>query len=603
MLPRHSSLTHRMLPTSLRFFLASLLLVLAPMGHLVAGEQVFRHDYRDFGDTFVEIQSVFGTVARQGSLPYRITIRNQSGRPRVWTVTMSEGNQGRPLTTKATHRIEVENGAEVVREVTLPFAPAFLAYDYRNLDIEVSASGIPSESRTTSDQTPQNFPMIGMSKALAERSLTRLDAEVRNANSSNPYFAKLFEPEHLPVEWIGYTGLDLLLLDEPAWNGLTSAQRQALVAWIRLGGRLDLYSESGIDPSSLDLPLEAPKGRDLPATLSLGRIYFRTWDGREVPDSHLAFYRDAPQAAEALNNEFQQNWDLQSGFGIKKFNPTLVFLLLLAFAILVAPVNLFYLAKPGRRHRLFITTPIISIVTCLLIVFLIFFIDGVGGKGHRVVLADLQTGRGENRLYLTQEQISRTGVMLTSGFETERPFEINPVNLPPSHFNPLSQYGRRFATFEINGGSYDGEFFRSRSEQAFALRAAEPGRARIEAAGEEGGTPVLVSNLSQEIIAFLYRDPKGELWSSPAGTVAAPGQRIPLERAKSRVLPEWMKETIALFSKSRQDQIRALSEPNRFFAQVRDPDAFALPTHPSLRWEKTSLLLTGTPSGEIAPAP
>jgi hypothetical protein len=591
-----------MLPIPIRYLLAALL-ALVPASPAVAGEQVFRHDYRDYGDTFVEIQSVFGVAARQGSLPYRITIRNQSGRPRVWTVTMSEGNQGRPLTTKATHRIEVENGAEVVREVTLPFAPAFLAYDYRNLDIEVSASGLPTETRTASEQTPQDFPLIGMSKALAERSLTRLDAEVRNANSSNPYFAKLFEPEHLPVEWIGYTGLDLLLLDEPAWKGLTSAQRQALVAWIRLGGRLDLYSESEIDLASLDLPLEAPKGRDLPATLSLGRIYFRTWDGREVPNSHLAFYREAPQVAEALNTEFQQNWDLQSGFGIKKFNPTLVFLLLLAFAILVAPVNLFYLAKPGRRHRLFITTPIISIVTCLLIVFLIFFIDGVGGKGHRVVLADLQTGKGETRLYLTQEQISRTGVMLTSGFETARPFEINPVNLPPSHFNPLSQYGRRFATFEINGGSYDGEFFRSRSEQAFSLRAAEPGRARIEAAGEEGGTPILVSNLSQEIVAFLYRDPKGELWTSPTGTVVAPGQRIPLERAKSRVLPDWMKETIALFSKSRQNQIRALTEPHRFFAQVRDPDAFALPTHPSLRWEKTALLLTGTPSGEIAPAP
>ena len=602
MLLCHPSLNRHMLPLPLRCFLAALLAML-PAGSVVAGEQVFRHDYLEHSDTFVEIETLFGSVAKQGSLPYRITIRNQSGRPRVWTVTMSEGNQGRPLTTKATHRIEVENGAEVIREVTLPFSPAFLAYDYRNLTIEVSSPGLPSESRQTGEQTPQDFPLIGMSKALAERSLTRLDGEVRNANSSNPYFAKLFEPEHLPVEWVGYTGLDLILLDEPAWKRLTSAQRQALVSWIRLGGRLDLYSESEIDPASLDLPIAAAKGRDLPATLSLGRIYFRIWDGREVPDSHLAFYREAHQAADALNNEFQQNWDLQSGFGIKKFNPTLVFLLLLAFAILVAPVNLFYLAKPGRRHRLFITTPIISIVTCVLIVLLILLIDGVGGKGHRVVLADLQPGKDENRLYLTQEQISRTGVMLTSGFETDRPFEINPVNLPPSQFNPLSQYGRRSATYEINGGRYEGEFFRSRSEQAFSLRTAEPGRARIEAVGEEGGTPVLVSNLSQEIVAFLYRDPEGELWISPAGTVVAPGQRIPLERAESQASPDWMKETIALFSKSRQDQIRALTEPHRFFAQVRDPDAFALPTHPSLRWEKTALLLTGTPSGEITPAP
>lgn len=570
---------------------------------LQGGEQVFRHEYREHSDTFVEVQSVFGPVGRQGSLPYRITIRNHSGKPRVWTVTLAEGNTGRPLSTKSVHRIEVENGTEVVREVMLPFAPAFLTYGYRNLEIEVSAPGLPTESRQTGEQTPEHFPMIGMSQALAERSLTRLDNEVRNVNSSNPYFAKLFEPGHLPVDWIGYSGLDILLLDDAAWRGLTSAQRQALVAWIRLGGRLDLYSETTLDPANLGLPIAPPQGKDLPATLSLGRIYFRNWDGREVPNSHLAFYRDAARTSSILDEEFRDNWELQSGFGGKKFNPTLIFLLLLAFAILVAPVNLFYLAKPGRRHRLFITTPIISVVTCLLIVLLILFIDGVGGKGHRVVLADLQPGPGETRVYVTQEQISRTGVMVNSGFESDRPFEINPVNLPPSHFNPLSQSGRRSATFEFTGGRHEGEFFLSRSEQGFSLRSAEPGRARIEANGLENGTPVLISNLSQEITAFLYRDRQGKLWSSPGGTPVAPGQRIPLEPATTSSWPDWMKESVDLFSKSRQAQIRGLTEPHRFFAQVRDPAAFALPTHPSLRWEKTALLLTGTPSGEITPAP
>lgn len=577
--------------------------ILLPGTGSFAGEQVFRHDYREHPGTFVEIQSVFGAAAKQGSLPYRITIRNQSGKSRVWTVAMSEGNHGRPLTTRTTHRIEVEDGSEVVREVTLPFAPAFLAYDYRSLNVEVSAPGLPAESRQTGEQTPQTRPLIGISKALAQRSLTRLDQEVRDENSSNPYFAKLFEPGHLPSDWLGYTGLDLLMLDEPAWRSLAAAQRQALVAWIRLGGRLDLFSESAIDPSSLGLPLDPPARPGSHATLSLGRIYFRTWDGDELPGSLLAAYRDAPQVSEALNADFQKDWELQKRFGTKHFNPTLVFFLLLAFAILVAPVNLFYLAKPGRRHRLFITTPLISVATCVLIVLLILFIDGIGGKGRRVVLADLQPAPGETRVYLSQEQISRTGVMVTSGFETGRPYDLSPVNLLPSHFNPLSQYGRRFATFEINGGRFEGEFFRSRSEQAFAVRAAEPARARIESAGEENGVPVLVSNLAQEITAFHFRDARGDLWTSPAGSAIAPGQRIPLERARSQAHPGWLGEAIDLFSKSRKEQILALSGPNRFFAQVRDPDAFALPTHPSLRWEETTLLLTGTPSGAVAPAP
>lgn len=578
---------------------AALLLPLAARG----GDQVFRHDYPGHPDTFVEIQSVFGAVSKQGSLPYRITIRNHSGRTRVWTARLSEGNYGRRLNTSASFAIEVENGAEVAREVALPFAPSFLAYDYRNLDITVSASGLPTETRNFGEQTPQSFPMLAMSKALARRSLARLDDLVKTENTGNPHFAKPFDPAQLPSDWIGYTGLDALLLDEPAWKALASAQRQALVAWIRLGGRLDLYGEKEIDPASLDLPLSDPGGRDPGWSLSLGRIHFHTWDGREVPENHLAFFRNLPQASAELDQEFGRGWKLLTEFGTKEFNPLLVFLLLLVFAILVAPVNLFYLAKPGRRHRLFVTTPIISVSTCLLIILIIFFIDGVGGNGRRVVLADLEPGENENRLYVTQEQISRTGVMVTPGFAPGRNYDVNPVNLPASQFNPFSQHGERTSTFERSDGRYGGEFFRSRSEQAFSLRAAEPGRARIEYRGEEGGEPVLVSNLAQEILDFHYRDAKGGNWIMPAGGVVGPGQRVPLVKSAQAQWPAWIEETVSRFSQSRQARIRALRDPRRFFARLRDPDAFALPTHPGIRWQKTELLLTGTPAGSAPASP
>lgn len=578
---------------------AALLLPLAAR----AGDQVFRHDYPGHPDTFVEIQSVFGAVSKQGSLPYRITIRNHSGRTRAWAVRFAEGNYGRRLNTSAFFAIEVENGAQVVREVALPFAPAFLANDYRNLEITVSAPGLATETRNFGEQTPKSFPMLAMSKALAQRSLSRLDDLVKTENTGNPYFAKPFDPAQLPSDWMGYTGLDAVLLDEPAWKALTSAQRQALVAWIRVGGRLDLHGEKEIDPASLGLPISNPGEEAAGWGLSLGRIQFHIWDGREVPENHLAFFRKIPQASEALDQDFGRGWKLLSEFGTKEFNPLLVFLLLLVFAILVAPVNLFYLAKPGRRHLLFVTTPIISVSTCLLIILIIFFIDGVGGNGRRVVLADLQPGENENRLYVTQEQISRTGVMVTPGFAPGRSYDVNPVNLPASQFNPFSQHGERTSTFERSDGRYGGEFFRSRSEQAFSLRAAEPGRARIEHRGEEGGEPVLVSNLAQEILDFHYRDAKGGHWVAPAGSVVGPGQRIPLEKSDQARWPGWIEETVSRFSQTRQSRIRALRDPHRFFARLRDPDAFALPTHPGIRWKETHLLLTGTPAGSAPASP
>lgn len=582
--------------------LTALCAILFTASFLSAGEQIFRHDYADYPDTFVEIQSVFGAVSKQGSLPYRITIRNNSGKTRRWNIHLSEGNYGRRLNTASSFAIEVENGDQVVREVTLSFAPAFLAYDYRSIDAAVSASGLPGETRNFGEQTPQNFPILAMSKPLAQRSLARLDDLVKTENSGNPYFAKPFDPEQLPSDWLGYTGLDGLILDEPSWKALTSAQRQALVAWIRLGGRLDLYGEKEIAPASLDLPLSEPGSKNQGWGLSLGRIHFHTWDGREVPENHLSLFRAIPQASESLDQDYGRGWGLFTEFGTKEFNPLLVFILLLVFAILVAPVNLFYLAKPGQRHRLFVTTPIISVSTCLLIIVMIFFIDGIGGSGRRVVLADLQAGENENRLYVIQEQISRTGVMVNPGFAPGRIYDLNPVNLPASQFNPFSQYGERSSTYEITAGRYGGQFFRSRSEQAFSLRTAEPERARIDYQGEEDGKPVLISNLGQEILDFHYRDAKGGTWAVATGTLVGPGQRIPLVKSEKAQWPEWIQSSLSHFSQTRQNRIRSMQDQHRFFARVRDPDAMALPTHSGIRWKETDLLLTGTPAGAIPAA-
>jgi len=588
------------------------LLFAASLSTAAGQESIYKKNYPNAGDTFVEVESVFGNVARQGTLPYRVTIRNNSGKDRVWTVRLNEGNTGRSLATGATYRIPVENGAEVRRDITLSFAPAFLAYDYRNLSVTVGATGFAAETRNHGEQTNQSFPSLAISKPLAQRSLSRLDDSLRKSNSSNQSFAKAFEVSYLPTEWDGYSGLDGLLIDLDSWLSLSLVQRQAILAWVRLGGMVDVYAEAGVTLSGLKLPVIAADPAATEVPLSLGSIRLRQWDGEELPDDLINQYRPLPQLSSTLESDFDSNseWPLKKLFGSREFNPVFVFILLFVFAILVAPVNLFYFARAGRRHRLFITTPIISVVTCLLVIVVILFTDGIGGRGMRAVLADLQPSRDEMRLYLTQEQISRTGVMVNTGFSSDLIDDLNPVNLPGSNFNPFSSNSNRSTSYEIAGDDFSGGFFPSRAEQGFALRSAEPTRSRIEltAPADESAPPRLISNLPQAITGFYYLDHRGRAWSSPAGKVIGPGQEIPLELAGNRKWPEWLEEDADFFSKGQRSRIRRLnSEPNRFFARVTGAEALALATHPRIRWEKTVVLLTGSPAASqaaaAAPAP
>ncbi|MEM7699887.1 MAG: hypothetical protein AAF236_15940 [Verrucomicrobiota bacterium] len=553
------------------------------------------HNYRKHEDSSFRIDSVYGIAFNQGTVPLNLTIRNNTGKPRTWIVTLRE-DAGYQLSTRTSFRLEVEEGAEVKREILMPLSPDFASSTYRSISISAIAAGLEPIDRSVSTGTNSDFPMIALSKRLAQRSLSRLDEEVENRSSSNERFGMPFEPADLSENWIAYTALDFLMLDLASWKELSIAQRQAIVEWVRLGGQLEVYAENrNTTLESLDLAsLTALTSEDLKKrNHGLGRIEIRYWNGSELGNDVINLYSKRRARSERLASDFENNWKLAEEFGIAKFNPTFVFLLLLAFAILVAPVNLFYFAKAGKRHRLFVTTPIISLSACLLILLFILVKDGIGGKGIRATFADLQAHPDEMRLYSLQEQFSRTGVMLDPGFESEAPIDLQPVQRPSGRFNSLS--GSERNVYQVQGVTYAGDFFRSRSEQGFVARQSRPTRARIDFSPSEDGTePVLTSNFGEALGDFFFRDHAGKVWRSLPNTQTAPGARISLESAKVEDLKDWLKGQTELFSGSHGRKIKSLANQNgRFFTLLERGEGVVIETHRSVKWDDHVILLSG----------
>ncbi|MAS92804.1 MAG: hypothetical protein CMO55_06360 [Verrucomicrobiales bacterium] len=565
-----------------------------------AQEEILKFSPKNTRDTFVRVQSIFGKAARDGAVPFQISIRNNTGRDRTWTFRFQEGNSSRRLSTVSTYQFEVPNGTEVRHEVTARMAPSFAAYTYRNLTLSVSSPGLESMSRNYSQSTNADFPTLGMSKKLARSSLTRLSDELKKINSSNQTFAHDVDVDALPSDWLGYTCLDAILLDEEDWTLVSQAQRQAILAWVRLGGRLDIFSENASDLSEFGIPLARPSATS-ETDLSLGSVHLQKWNGSVIPTKFISTYQAIDSRDSYLENQFGKAWDLYKGAKTIAFNPVLIFALLTIFAVLVAPVNLFYFAGKGKRHRLFLTTPIISISACILIVILILFKDGIGGHGSRVVLADFQPSPGEMRAYITQEQFSSTGVMISPGFSTKEELDISPVNLPASPFNPLSSRSRRATQYLFVNDSFDGRFFPSRSEQAFSIRSAVPTRARIELTkqptGDTAAPPELVSNLPISITNLVYRDETGTLWKTAEALKVASGNTIPLEAAVESETKTWLESQSEGFSDSMKDQILELLLQNeRFICFPSGDSSLPLETHKSIRWDDKVVVITGTVS-------
>ncbi|MCB1087772.1 MAG: hypothetical protein KDM63_12050, partial [Verrucomicrobiae bacterium] len=301
--------------------------------------------------------------------------------------------------------------------------------------------------------------------------------------------------------------------------------------------------------------------------------------------------------AKDFAEDFRSNWPLHQLFGTKSFNPLLVVLLLIAFGVIVGPVNLFVLAKPGRRHRLFITTPIISLVASLLIMLLILFSDGIGGSGRRLVLAELQPGASEKRLYVTQEQISRTGVMIGTAFEMAEPVFLSPVILPPSEWNRMNASKHPIAAYSLTGNVFRGDWYQSRSEQGHFLQTVQPTRSRVElqAASPDGKqAPKLFSSLEFPVDELFYRDELGMVWKSTNTGAIVGGQPIPLAPADFKDLEKWWREQISPLSDGTRKRASALWKSNgSFFAISHDSHAGFIDTLGSIRWKNDASVIHG----------
>ena len=285
--------------------------------------------------------------------------------------------------------------------------------------------------------------------------------------------------------------------------------------------------------------------------------------------------------------------------GEKDFAAWQVGLILFIFGIVVGPVNLFYFAKAGKRHRLFYTTPLISIAAAALLLVVIFFQDGTGGQGHRASAVYLD-GAG-NAAFVHQFQVSRTGVLFGGSFEMDETAVVNMAVLPASRWNRLrsndnESYGYRYRqsseaqSFTVSGNSYAGDWFQSRTEQGQIIDAVISTRGRLELKSGSA-TPVITSTLTARLERVFHVDAAGKYWASP-GPVTT-GATIALAEATQGDFTAWRTEAVAMLPEKLRLRLAADEVRNFFYASSTAPGAGMVDTLESIRWESDHVFLYG----------
>lgn len=590
----------------LLILLASLV---APLG---AQEVLFNHVPDPKSKTKVEAVALFNRPAPGGFLPVRVTVNNpseQEGRITLSTESSdgSYGGQGSELTSSFDLTIPAERTS--VHDLLVP-CTTLLNYRYGgNLSVNVRLSGsyggaVGSVQTTYRD----NQPAVLLSEPLYTPNASTLDSHMGSTSGGGHYrgsetFAGKFDARSLPEDWRAYSGYDGIAMTDTDWGNASPGARTAILRWNRLGGELILYTlSSSSDLATLGIAAEGKGKRS--ADRSFGRVTLvpigidLKLDAAPTVDRFHNQSRMTPVNA-AIRSDFSSGWQTQAAFGEQTYNYGLFILILVGFGVLVGPVNLFVFAKSGRRHRLFITTPLIALGTSLLLIALIILIDGFGGRGIRTVLMEVRPDDGENSAYVLQEQVSRTGVLLGGGFTVTEPAVVTSVPLAASQWSRLTdsndgggmRYEEKFADGKLE---VDGDWFQSRSEQGHFVRAIVPTRGRIESRGESG-TPSFLSTFDFPIATLYYRDHANGWWKAEN---VVPGKAFTCTPTKPEEVMAFVTETSGqLAERSRRvfglkKDIASLHDrPGHFIAATEN--APAIDTLKGIDWTKTRTFITG----------
>jgi hypothetical protein len=215
--------------------------------------------------------------------------------------------------------------------------------------------------------------------------------------------------------------------------------------------------------------------------------------------------------------------------------------------------------------------------------------EGFGGSGERFeVLLNLPQLR---KSVVWQEQASRTGVLASNAFVPSEPSLILPIGLrdsPGSYL--LSERGK---TYLLDGATWSGDWFRSRTTQAQLISAVLPTRADVQIVTSHDAAPTAVSTFDQEMAEFWYFDREGISWKAEN---LRPGEKQALKRTEQQAFEAWWRAALKPAGPITRGHAETYAKDKRgkFFASTKAPRFIT--SLATIRWKDSGGLIFGQAS-------
>lgn len=438
----------------------------------------------------ITVEAVCPWEDHHGYSPVVVTVSSD----RDATITLT----ARTMTAEGTANVTVPAGGIVRRTVLVPTNGSRWIY-FQQLDWRGGGLGGNAGVTSRNQHNELALALIDPAESLRLKDLTESLRRLPGAVSENQI--QRFAPTLLPDRWQGYPAWLTVLLTPAGEAQLTGEQRAALTRWSQIGGGLAVTSAAQLkgwrDQGAAPI-LADPAGE-------LRALAERIKDSREVV-----------------------NWTPSSAPvpGTERVPVTAFVVVAIGFALLVGPVNLWWVRRRNARHLFLVTTPVISLATCVALILVSVLSDGVSVRRNAVqtVLID----------HAHQRAVSWTGLTCFAAFSQSSltlDAEAKAVAADPDGYNDSGRRGRpdhgeRLALDWRAGQVLSGAVVPARINRQLVVIEPRPERRRLLITPQAGGWTV-TNGLDVDVVALTWRDEAGAIWScGPIGN----GQAQPLAR-------------------------------------------------------------------------
>lgn len=479
----------------------------------------------------ISVVSVFEEAPSGVGAPMQVRIENHSRRSGRWQCRFG-GDRGYKISAYV-REFEVEAGQTRTFSLTAP-----------SYQMEFSGNGVISgpgvEDGSRSFYFPSNqlergtnkYVSFAVSRQIASYAWMPFIEQLKKAKEEA--YASVFDPGDLPVDWRGYGSFQSILITQEELSILSAEARSGVRQWVGAGGHLIVVVPNG-GRASLEGMFQLPATGQEIQSYGYGDFRSIVLEGAELPLARMSELVKGESLELALGHEAETVWRDAPAIGKLEIPQGTVVCLAIGMAVLLGPVNFFWLAPSRKRSRVLWTTPLLSMGLSAFIAVFIFFHDGVGGSGARITLLRLLPGAHEAVVY--QNQLVRTGLLLSNQFTVPEGALIFPMEIA----RPGGRYVQR--EYRLIENQYSGNWFSSRAVQAQWLAEMRPTRASIQQVGATPeGAPIIISSFENEVEKLVVSDAQRRLW---VGRNLRVGEKVTLTKGELGAEKVWWRELLS----------------------------------------------------------